>query len=187
MSNYFDMNDWRKLEAFENYLFSKDGRIFSITSNRELKLSMTTTGYKQFAKKINGKTKFFSVHRLIATAFIPNPENKPQINHKDGNKINNSVENLEWVTSRENILHAISTGLSIPKGQKLGEHNLAIKSILYNEKKQHIKTFDCIMSLHLFIGGNYHSLIKKASLSNSFYYNPYKAGIKYFIEIIRKK
>jgi len=59
----------------------------------------------------DGTTKRCRVHRLVAQAFIPNPENKPYVNHKDGNRANNCVANLEWVTASENAIHARQTGL----------------------------------------------------------------------------
>lgn len=68
-----------------------------------------------------------SAHRLVAQAFIPNPDNKPQVNHIDGNKFNNHVSNLEWVTSSENIQHALINGL-----KKSGENNYL--SVLTNEQ-----------------------------------------------------
>lgn len=78
-----------------------------------LKPKLTKTGYHEISlyfKELKCK-KFFRVHRLVAINFIDNPENKPFVNHKDGNKTNNCVENLEWVTHQENMEHAKNFGL----------------------------------------------------------------------------
>ena len=67
--------------------------------------------YLSVSRTIKKKQKHFTVHRLVATAFIPNPENKPQVNHLDGNGHNNHVSNLEWATAKENSRHAFDSGL----------------------------------------------------------------------------
>lgn len=72
----------------------------------------------------NKKIKLFRVSRLVAMAFIPNPENKPQVNHKDGNKLNNNVDNLEWVTQIENQYHAWGNGLNKNKPKAVNQYDL---------------------------------------------------------------
>lgn len=89
-----------------------------------LKQQLSTKKYLQvrlYDKKGKGKT--LKVHRLVAQAFIPNPNNLPQVNHIDGNKQNNNVNNLEWVSNYENIQHAIKNGLI---NQELRVENMRI-------------------------------------------------------------
>jgi hypothetical protein len=95
------------------YTIYLDGKIVSF-SGRELAVHVGKHGYKTVQFKRNGKRKLYLVHRLLALCFIPNPHGKPQINHIDGDKLNNSLENLEWVTDRENKTHAHRVGL-MPK------------------------------------------------------------------------
>ena len=72
-------------------------------------------GYFRIGLCLNGKRAFFNVHRLVARAFIPNPENKPTVNHKNGIKTDNRVENLEWATISENTQHSFDNGLQVPR------------------------------------------------------------------------
>jgi len=80
----------------------------------------------------NGKRTRCQVHRLVAQAYIPNPENKPQINHKDGNPLNNNIDNLEWVTQSENMRHAQESGML----NQFTEKSMANRSI-QGKKNQH--------------------------------------------------
>ena len=84
-----------------------------LRKGRILKQPLNSYGYPCVTiKLLDGSQKYVAVHKLIAITFIPNPENKPQINHIDGNKLNNAVSNLEWCTVKENINHAYKTGLN---------------------------------------------------------------------------
>ena len=103
------------LDEKTEYLVSSKGRVFSKYSNKILKPDISNCGYLRVDIYKNKKHKKISVHRLVAIAFINNPNNLPEVNHKDGDKTNNSVENLEWVTSSENDYHAYLTGIKSAK------------------------------------------------------------------------
>ena len=106
---------WKDVVGFESlFLVSNFGEVYSKRSSKILKQNLHNNGYFTIATKIggrNGKDVCFKVHRLVATAFLPNIENKPYVNHIDGVKTNNNVNNLEWCTAKENTDHAIRTGL----------------------------------------------------------------------------
>ena len=118
---------------------SNNGRVRNIKTKRELALVVGSTGYHKVGLYKNGKRTHISVHILVAKAFIDNPENKPQVNHIDGIKTNNSVENLEWVTAFENTMHAFNTGLrrgsDHNKGKKLGKTSKYHYVLKVNSKK----------------------------------------------------
>lgn len=95
---------WKPVEEYENlYLISNLGRLKRIKSERILNPFQCTNGYLQFRLTKAGASKNILAHRIIAKAFIPNPSNKPQINHKNGIRTDNSISNLEWCTFEENI------------------------------------------------------------------------------------
>lgn len=99
------MEIWKPLKDFSNYEVSNTGKIKNSRTGRILKNSLCD-GYLLTGLKYRGTNTRPYIHRLVAQAFIPNPENKPQVNHKDGNRSNNHLSNLEWVTPSENNLDA---------------------------------------------------------------------------------
>lgn len=117
------MEEWKDIVGYEGiYQISNLGNVkgFKFTSGYKehlLKPLFDKDGYCKVNLYKDRKLKRVSIHRLVASTFIPNPENKPQINHIDGNKQNNSADNLEWVTSKENIRHSIEKGLTKNKGK----------------------------------------------------------------------
>lgn len=106
---------WLPVYEFEKlYEINELGQVRSLhrkSRNAIISPRIDRGGYLAVRLSRDGKTYTRFVHRLIGFAFVPNPDNKPFINHKDGNKTNNQIENLEWATAKENTLHAYSTGL----------------------------------------------------------------------------
>lgn len=123
-----DKEIWKSIEGFPGYEISSLGKVKSLfrivkvtdEKNRSvpekiIKTNISKCGYEMVSISFEGKSKLCSVHRLVAQTFIPNPENKPQVNHINGIKTDNSVDNLEWMTQSENQKHAIKMGLASNK------------------------------------------------------------------------
>lgn len=111
---------------YTKWFVDEEGKTYASTIYRGRKYKMRETtpclnkarGYMY----VRTSNKNLQVHRLVASAFVPNPDNKPYVNHKDGDKTNNHYKNLEWVTAKENAQHAIKSGLT--KQMKKNEGNL---------------------------------------------------------------
>lgn len=102
-------------KEFFGYTITSEGRVFN-RFGKELKGEITKDGYRRITLSIEKKSKRFLLHRLVAELFIPNPSEV--VNHKNGNKLDNRVENIEWMTYKENTRHALDTGLKTPKSTK---------------------------------------------------------------------
>jgi hypothetical protein len=94
-----------------NYQICEDGTLLNILTGKLKKWSKDSNGYMRCTIWINGKSKTISQHRILAESFIDNPEHKLQVNHKNGIKNDNKLDNLEWVTQSENTLHSFANGL----------------------------------------------------------------------------
>ena len=127
------MEHFKKIKGYENYLVSDQGRVFNFKYNRFVKPRKNIHGYLQVVLFKNSIRKTHTMHRLVALAFIPNPENKPTVNHMDSDRTNNFVENLEWNTHSENNQHGYDFGLHKPpcfKGIKNGRAKLSEDQVL---------------------------------------------------------
>ena len=131
--------EWRDIEGYEGlYQVSNLGRVKSLNYNHTksekiLKSSIEGRGYKTVTLYKNGIQKTYKIHKLVAQHFIPNPDNLMCINHKDENKLNNNVENLEWCTTRYNNIY----GTRIKRAAK--SKSKKVKCITTNEKFNSIK------------------------------------------------
>jgi hypothetical protein len=134
---------WKDIKGFEGiYQISNQGRIkalavrklrgrfFHNQPEKLLKYKISAKGYCVINLCNNGVKTYPTVHRLVAIHFIPNPENKPTVNHKDGNKLNNNDWNLEWSTQYEQIHHAMENGLQDNRGEKAHLSKLTSEQVI---------------------------------------------------------
>ena len=108
------IEEWKAVaECNGEYYVSNFGRVKSLKQGKEkiLKACLSSTGYYVIGIHLKDNRKNYTIHKLVALAFLPNKNDKPQVNHKDANKTNNHIDNLEWVTAKENAKHAKDIGL----------------------------------------------------------------------------
>lgn len=110
--------EWKIIEEFPNFEISITAIVRNRFTLKQRKISIGKRGYPVLSFRKGGKLYLRTLHSIFAKAFIPNPDNKPHINHIDGDKYNCSIANLEWVTPKENIIHARSIGLRKSDGDK---------------------------------------------------------------------
>lgn len=135
---------WKDIPKFEGYYqISNLGNIRSLDrvvtrkhlhpnkiTGVHIKYSINTKGYIYARVNVNAKKTIIYPHRYVALLFIPNPENKPEVNHKKGIKKDNRASELEWVTRKENMRHAMDTGLNDSNGEKSGKAKLKNEDII---------------------------------------------------------
>ena len=122
----------RTIKDFENYLITKDGDIYSNYFYKKIKSSKDKNGYLRTRLVNKSGRKSVFIHRLLAIAYLPNPLNKPHINHKDGNKSNNKLSNLEWCTHKENMQHAWDNNLYADYSESIKKANKARSIEVYD-------------------------------------------------------
>lgn len=127
-----------KINNYPNYTVDKNGNIFS-PDGKIKAASRDKKGYLHVTLSNKGIKRTFLVHRLVAEHFINNPNGLPQVNHKDGNKLNNNVGNLEWVSASENITHSFEKNLSCYKGENNGRAKLTSTDVIEIKRLINIK------------------------------------------------
>lgn len=155
------LEEWKVIEENPKYEISNLGRVRKIANGYILKPNIFYGLYYLISLR-NGKTqKLYSIHRLVANAFIPNPLKKREVNHIDGNKHNNNVNNLEWATRKENAIHSIKNGLQTK--EQLDKAIMAItlknsKPILQIKNGEIIKRYPSVRAAARELGLNHSNI-----------------------------
>lgn len=167
------MEIWKPIAGTNGFIeVSNEGRVRSMLRGepRVLKTQVDNKGYHRIRVTIEREKMSYKVHREIAKAFIPNPNNLPQVNHKDGNKSNNSVDNLEWVTNRDNAHHAIEHGLwdSVIEGYRRENESRKRPVIGYftSENSSTSRRFESVAEAERFLGSRHVTDVLKGKRSH---------------------
>jgi hypothetical protein len=126
---------YKVLDRLQNYRIYEDGRIETIRTNHIKSTCINSSGYLTIGVYREGRDSYEMIHRLLAEAFIPNPEGKSCVNHKDGNKQNNSLSNLEWMTHQENNQHAQDTGLNKARTSEIQKASVRLMNVTLKSRK----------------------------------------------------
>ena len=150
------MEEWKKIKGFEKYSVSNMGNVRNDKTGRILKPHISTSGYHQIM--MGRKTVPQYVHRLVAIAFINNPENKCEVDHIDGNKINNTLNNLRWVTKSENRMSYGYDQCNLHRQKPVIAKHKDGRVLVFEARKKAAEYFKCNTSKikygHEFIFGN---------------------------------
>ena len=192
------METWKKINDFPNYIVSTNGQVMSLKhtidsqikgtncqrvyKGKVLKQIKSSNGYLYVCvKNNNNQYKRKLVHRLVAETFIDNPFNKNEVNHKDGNKLNNDISNLEWVTREENIKHAFDNELIKRENQSKSHDKYKIGIVrLLNGKV--IDRFGSIKEASRKLGIYEHTIKYAALHSKSHFYKGYEYRVESYGE-----
>lgn len=148
------MPEWRSVTGFPRYEVSDDGDVMNRETGKVLKPIHQSTGYSTVTLTEGKRRQSIGIHRIVANEFIPNPESKPMVNHLDGDKSNNRLENLEWCTCSENMKHAYRIGLQKPNPGQI-EQSLARSVAVRSRPVRNVET-----------GAEYRSIAECAKAEN---------------------
>lgn len=148
---YYEISNQGLVRRVERAILCSNGKQRKLSGKR-VSTRVNNCGYEEVRLVKNGVVKSTFVHILLAIAFIANPGQKPEINHKNGNKLDNSLDNLEWVTHAENMQHAYRIGLIKPKAKKVEDKTTGI---IYSSANEAAKAFGIkTNTLRNYLNGN---------------------------------
>ena len=150
----------RYIKGYEGrYSVTRDGRIISYFNKNKLRVLKTTLNHKGYKMVRLGRKKNKAVHRAVAETWIPNPHNLETVNHKDENKLNNNVENLEWMSTRDNINYG-NRNSNARATLVMNNHSNPTK-VVFDDKNKETLFFDSLSSTTKYLGIHYNTIYRK--------------------------